>query len=63
MLSCKLNSFMVMMVSRLLLAIGGFHLLLDWSFRLEVSLSGPVLDLSVATFESFLKSFFKRKNW
>ena len=55
MLSCRPNSLMVMMVSRLLLPIGGFHLLLDWSFSLEVLLNGPVLDLSVATFESFLK--------
>ena len=30
----------VMMVSRLLLSIGGFHLLLDWSLRLAVLLKG-----------------------
>ena len=59
MLSCRPSSFIVMIVSRLLLPVGGFHLLLDWSLKLAVSSMGPILDPSVTVFVSFLKWFFK----
>ena len=50
---------MMMMVSRLLLPIGGVNVLLDWTFRLEFSFDGPILDPSMTTFVSFLKMIFQ----
>ena len=55
MLSCRLISFIVIMVSRLLLPIGRLYLLIGWSLRQLVSLKGPILVPSVALTRSSLK--------